>query len=531
MRFTIYGLHLFSAALLVCAAGGEAFGEDDEIARALSKVRDVKKDMFQGGSSVLGVRPGPEDMAAQQMRARPIPTFEPKDRYSVKYDSERLTILAKGIDRRWNKLKKDKKGKSKESVESKTLGITGARMAADYLGRQDLLIVDILPGTPADGKLEVRDIVIGANGLLFSDSEDPRPEMGYALVASQTPRFKGVITLHVVREGKGLDVKLDLGDTTPYSKTWPYNCPKTKSIRAKALALVMEKGPGAEGMLSRHKKGGFWTPLFLMASGDPKAMALVKQYMRASTKPASEYPDEVESVSSWRTGYALINVAEYYLLTGDKTVIPRIKYLVRILEKNQFPSGGWSHGRPPGYGEINNAGLACFIGMILARECGVKGDQDRMAKSILFFGSFCGTNFPYGLGTPGGKSGRMDNGMHGMAAIAFHLLGEDEMAKRWARPLCYMWMGRERGHAEGLFSPAWGNIGADIAPKPEFQMFMDHMLWYLEICRTPEGGITFMRGSRFPYPGGMTPAVGLFLYLPEHRLRILGAPRKSAAAK
>jgi len=519
------GRGLVLAALLACGAAVDASADDAVIARALHRVRDVKREMFEGRSSVLGALPGADEMARQQMRARPIPPFKARPRYAVRLDPERLDALTKALDPRWARLKKDRKG----AVESKTLGITGARIAPDYLGRQDFLVVDVQPDTPAEGKLKARDLVLGANGRLFRDREDPRPEMGYALAASQTPRFGGILTLHVVRGGKAVDARLDLGNTTPYSKTWPYRCEKTRQIRERALALVLEKGPDAEGLFSRHKKGGFWTPLFLMASGDPNALARVRQYMRATTKPAAEYLQDVEGGSSWRAGYELINVAEYHLLTGDETVIPRMKYLCRVLEKNQFPSGSWSHGRPPGYGEINNAGLACFIGLILARECGVKGDSARLARSIGFFGAFCGTGFPYGLGTPGGKSGRMDNGMHGMAAVAFHLLGADDMARRWARPLCYMWMGRERGHAEGIFSAAWGHVGADLAPRPEFHMFMNHMLWYLEICRTPDGGITFMRGSRFPYPGGMTPAVALFLYLPEHRLRILGAPPKTPA--
>ncbi len=514
------------AAVLVCSATIRAEAAD-EIERALRQVRDVKKDMFSTRSSVLGELPGPAEMAARQLRARPIPTFEPKANPTVTFDPERLKRLAGEINKRLGKLRKDRKGKP----ESRTLGITGGRIAKDYFNRQDFLILEVQPDTPAAGRLKGRDIIIGANGRLFTDPEDPRPEMGYALVASQSKRFGGKLTLHVVREGKGVNVKLDLGDTTGYSETWPYNCEKTKRIRAAALRLVMEKGPERHRLTGMHHKGGFWTPLFLMASGDKAAMARVKEFMHATTKPASEYPVTVTGGRSWLAGYELINVAEYYLLTRDEVVIPRIRYLVRVLEKIQFPSGSWSHGSPPGYGEINNAGLACFIGMILARECGPKGDPAKFARSIRFFGKFCGTNFPYGLGTPGGRSGRMDNGMHGMAAIAFNLLGETEMAQRWARPLCYMWMGRERGHAEGLFSPAWGSIGVSIAPKEEFHMFMKHMLWYYEICRTPEGGLTFMRGTRFPYPGGETPALGLFMYLPERRLRILGAPRRTPAGR
>ncbi len=512
---------LLGAGLLGCIAATRTPADDALIAAALNDVRDVKKDLFVGRSSVLGELPSPLECAEQQLRARPIPGLPAKLNPTVAVDADRVERLAGELGGRLAKLANDNKG----NPVTNPLGITGARMAKDYFGRQDFLIVRVQPDTPADGRLKERDIVLGANGRLITDPEDPRPEMGYALAESQSPEYGGILTLHVVRDGRPIHVKLDLGNTTPYSDSWPYDCEKTKQIRAAALRLVLEKGPEPARMFSRHSGGGFWTPLFLMASGDEAAMERVKQYIHATTKPASEYPNEVQGGRSWLAGYELINVAEYYRLTKDPIVLPRIQYLVRVLEKIQFPSGGWSHGGPPGYGEINNAGLACFIGLILARECGAELDSVKFAKSIRYFGKYCGTNFGYGLGTPGGRSGRMDNGMHGMAAVAFHLLGEDEMAERWARPLCYMWMGRERGHAEGIFSPAWGNIGVDMAPRPEFHMFMKQMLWYLEISRTPEGGLTFLRGTRFPYPGGVTPAMGLFLYLPEHRLRILGAPK------
>ncbi|MHC4503377.1 MAG: DUF6288 domain-containing protein, partial [Planctomycetota bacterium] len=191
----------------------------------------------------------------------------------------------------------------------------------------------------------------------------------------------------------------------------------------------------------------------------------------------------------------------------------------------QYPSGGWSHGAGGGYGEINNVGLSSLIGLTLARECGAKVSPKVMSKAIRYFGKWCGSNLPYGIGSAGGRSGRMDNGMNSEAAVAFHLLGEREMAERWARSVCYMWMGRERGHAEAIFSIAWGPIGAALAPKEEFHMFMNRMLWCYELGRTLDGGFVFMRGSRWPYPADMTAAMALFLYLPDRRLRILGAEK------
>ena len=139
-------------------------------------------------------------------------------------------------------------------------------------------------------------------------------------------------------------------------------------------------------------------------------------------------------------------------------MLPAIRYDAQCLAWAQYRSGSWSHGGggpgasapgncDGGYGEINCAGLGAFVGLCLARQCGIEPYDHTLPRSIRFFGKFCGTNFPYGLGTPGMAGGRMDNGMNSMAAIGFHLLGEDEMARRWARTVCCMWMARERGHA------------------------------------------------------------------------------------
>ncbi|MDP6502088.1 MAG: DUF6288 domain-containing protein, partial [Planctomycetota bacterium] len=291
----------------------------------------------------------------------------------------------------------------------------------------------------------------------------------------------------------------------------------------------MTYGPPARNLFNLHAKGGFWTIQYLLASGDPRALELARRGIYSMVK--SEYKKRTDPWGNcWVLSYKLVTLCEYYLLTGDSAVLPAIRFHADQLSLNQYPMGTWGHGAPSGYGPINNVGLVCFIGLILARECGVHVDHEVMCRAIRFFGKFCGTNFPYGEGSPGGRSGRMDNGMNSSAAVAFHLLGEEQMARRWATSVCYMWMGRERGHAEGIFNFVWGPLGAVHAPRDEFHMFMNNMLWYYELMRTRDGGFVFSRygsagGGRFRYPAGSTPAIGLFLYLPQRKLRILGAPK------
>ena len=510
-----------TCALMSCVAlslaAVTAAAEPDKVEQALSEVRDVKADLHSRKSSVLGALPGPEELAAHQMRCRPIPTPTaggPRDIQLDQLDANTIGRLTKLSPASMRKLS------GRMGMRILPMGITGAYVS-EFLKRKEVLVVHVLEDSPAAGVLQLDDIIFGANGRLFEDPEDPRPEIGNALVESQSPELGGILTLHVVRDKKPVNLKIDLGGKLSYSDTWPMNCEKTRQIRQAALEYVLKSHP--------WDRRDFWTPTFLLASGDDRALELARRHLCADLK--DEYA-EGRGGRAWTQGYELTNLCEYYLLTGDSSVLPAIQYHAECMAWAQYRSGSWSHGgggelaQGPGlvdggYGEINCAGLGAFIGLCLARQCGIEPYDTTLPKSIRFYGSFCGANFPYGLGNPGMRGGRMDNGMNSMAAMGFYLLGEKEMAQRWARTVCYMWMGRERGHAEAIFSGAWGPVGAALAPAPEFHAFMNHMKWAYEMGRTREGGLTFMRGGRWT-AANMTAAMGLFLYLPERRLQILG---------
>lgn len=503
-----------SICLTACLVAQVAAAERDELEKALSEVRHVKADLHSRVSSVLGTLPGPVESAAHQMRCRPAPQPKAGVPREIRFDEatvKRAAALNPAVLR---------KAKPRMGRRVLPLGITGAYVA-EALNKRELLVVHVLDDSPATGVLQLDDIIIGANGRLFEDPEDPRPEIGNALVESQSPELGGILTLHVVRDRKPVNLNVDLGNTLSYSDTWPMDCEKSRQIRQAALDYVIETYP--------WDRRDFWTPTFLMASGDDAALELARRHLCADLK--DDIP-EGRSARTWSHSYELINLCEYYLLLGDSSVLPAIRYLAECLSWAQYRSGSWSHGGggegllapgtvDGGYGEINCAGLGAFVALCLARQCGIEPYDHTLPRSIRFFGKFCGTNFPYGLGTPGMAGGRMDNGMNSMAAIGFHLLGEDEMAVRWARTVCYMWMARERGHAEAMFSAAWGPVGAALAPEEEFHAFMNHMKWAYEMGRTRDGGLTFMRGGRWVGPN-MTAAMGLFLYLPERRLQILG---------
>jgi len=362
----MHGTRAWLTCLTLSLAGMARGAQPDKVEQALREVRDVKADLFSRHSGVLGRLPGPAEMAAHQMRCRPIPRPKAGVPREIMFDAQTIERAA-GIDP-----VKLRKAKGRMGMRILPLGITGAYVS-EFLKRKELLVVHVLEDSPASGVLQLNDVIIGANGRLFEDPEDPRPEMGNALAESQSPELGGILTLHVVRDRKPMNLEVDLGDTLSYSDTWPFGCEKSRWIRKAALDFVMGRYP--------WHRYNFWTPTFLMASGDDAALELARRHLCAGLK--DEY-EENTGASAWRGGYCLINLCEYYLLTGDSSVLPAIRHQAEGVAWAQYRSGSWSHGAGKGpnvpapgtagggYGEVNNAGLGAFTGLCLARQCGIE---------------------------------------------------------------------------------------------------------------------------------------------------------------
>ena len=395
-------------------------------------------------------------------------------------------------------------------VKGIPLGITGI-FAMDSTKRQDLFVYFIHEKCPAAGKIKVNDIIVGANGRLFEGFRDCRIIMGLSLAESQTAGMQGKLHLHLMRHGNFQTVILDIGTEIPYSKSFPFNCKRSKKMADEQIKVL-------KGLYKAEAKMGadWWNVLMLLASDDPEAQHLARRAVYELKEPVKK------RLSAWYLGYELIILAEYYLQTGDSTILESIVKYKEILEMGQCPSGGWGHGLGlGGYGEVNACGLTCLIGLILAEKCLVKMHEERYQRSINYFKKFRSGTVPYGNHPPKPYSGS-NNGKGGMAAVAFDLLGDRETSRLFATPTCYSFNFREGGHAEGLFQFAWGPLGAIHATQEEFELFMRNQIWYYELGRKLDGRYTYFRGGRFAermHIGG----VGLFLMMPEKSLQIMGA--------
>ena len=412
------------------------------------------------------------------------------------------------------------------------LGPTGAR---GWVEGHRIHVADVAPGSPADGLLEAGDVLLGANGTPFPEGQDPRVALGNAIAESETEARRGRLTLTVQRGRESRTVGLTLRVLGAYSPTWPADCPKSARVVEKAcayLASVQYPDGHVQGELGMAT---MWDGLLWLASGDARYL----DNARRAAYWLSEQDYEGVGLNSWPAGYNAIFLAEYHLATGDRTVLPQLEKLAKLLAMGQMKCASWGHSSPwGGYGAVNQVGLACFIGLILTRECGVAVNEKAIEASRAFFKKYAGKGWvPYGDHVPWrGPSG---NGKNALAAVAFHLLGGEEDAVRaFSRSVAASYPHREDGHTGAYFSFFWGPLAASLASREELRTFLDHQRWYYDLARTWDGGLVCQ-----PNPenlSGRTPGIytwcgpeyttggmALFYALPRKTLRILGAPHSA----
>jgi hypothetical protein len=364
-------------------------------------------------------------------------------------------------------------------------GIHGMR------AKQELRVTYVAEGSPADGKVKAQDVIVGANGKKFE--ADAVRELAAAIGVSEGASANGKLTLEL-KGGRQAELKLKvLGD---FSDTAPANCKKTDAI-VTAVADRMITMP--KELAEDHLAVGW---LGLMATGEDKYLDFVKANL-----PAQEWakPDREQIMAvvrgegdlgyvGWYWGYRLIALCEYHLLTGDKSVLPGIETYAVALSKGQDAAGTWGHrmatqvrgGRLPGYAHINQPSLACFIGLALARKCGIDDPAvvNALAKCQGFFNTFTGRGaIPYGVHSPNSRDFD-NNGMGGLAALAMSLVGDKEAARFFSRQVAADYDRLETGHATHFFNVIWSPLGANVAGPEVAREFHKRSDWLYTLYRS-----------------------------------------------
>jgi len=395
------------------------------------------------------------------------------------------------------------------------------------------------PGTPAAGKFEAGEVITGINGVALK-GKNPYVALGNALTRAEATDGRMVFDVQAANGQKTKQVTVIIPVLGAYSKTWPLNCKKSQTIVKQAAEYYANDEEFRKTFLKGRGMPGALACLFLLSTGDDKYIPPVKAYFERFPKGVKAIGDH-----TWDNGYNGIACAEYYLRTGDKSVLPILQYYCDNAKERQFFGVGWNHwGRQigPGYvagGLMNPAGAQVLTTLLLARECGVKVDDKTLLGSLKFWYRFAGHGtVPYG--NHRGEGGLGSNGKDGMAAAAMQIAscakGNVAIYEK-ARDYLGMSMLTSypklvQGHGdEGRGDGIWRGIASaymlDLEPK-DYHAGMKRLQWWYDLSRRSSGAIGMATCRRFDDVGSGA-GVALAYTAPLKTLQITGAPRSKYA--
>jgi sialate O-acetylesterase len=427
--------------------------------------------------------------------------------------------------------------------------------AGNYLGPTGLRVSPFGPnlyvnsaylGSPADGKILPGDYIYAVNGELFGD--EMFKQVAAAITEAETEEGQGRISFDVMRDGEKMTVELKLEVLGAFSPTSPYDCAKTDRIVANAEAFLAEYG----GVVPGHPVFSNADAMFLLAAGSPEYQGLVRRHVynrmakRDISKPIRPDGREVQG-GGWDLSADILLVAEYYLATGDRNVLPHLKYWCDSLtavqirpleEKGPWPqvqpgqTGGWRHNFYGGatYGTMPAIQVPATLGYHLAKEAGVAYDWVGYERAVNWFLHNGAKVAQVGYGyhakpvTAGNTidpddlaAGMLNpgNGGVGGAALVFGLRGNGPVARTCSFVATHCYNNTAYAHGGHFWVNFYNPLGAKVHSKKAFQFFMKHNRWYQELHRmhnhSRQQDRVFGAGQFLAYTA------------PRERLRILGA--------
>jgi len=393
------------------------------------------------------------------------------------------------------------------------MGPTGAR---GVLTKQSFVVKFIFPDTPASSVLKLDDEVYGANGKEFSEHtfgssvhgiEGPIQDLGLAIEYSEGGS-DGVLHLMVKRGEQKLTVNVQLEKLGRFGESLSQDCKKTQTLRQRAYKYLMDHPGGVDS------QGRCVKTLAFLSSHDPEVFAVGRELALSWNKP---YDDKTWS---WHLDFQSISLAEYYLLTKDKSVLPTLQSTSELLRNCQwkapniacysleqftkknvkvdqetlqkhmnFYDGGFGHapyttvivprGPGGGYGPMQWPTILAIDAWQLGKQCGIQQDHPGLNDAFTFLqhgttaighvaygGEFTLNNGP--VDPEKWKTGRDNNNTFsaksGLAYMAYMLSSDrPESAARMKLHLSHMsnsYKDMADGHADALMGFAWGFAGA-----------------------------------------------------------------------
>jgi hypothetical protein len=408
-------------------------------------------------------------------------------------------------------------GGTPTTTKSLNLGPTGAHGWLYHVNEnsgesRQILVQTVAAGSPAAGILAAGDVILGADGTganPLNFSSDARKALGLA-IADAEARNPATLKLLRWRSGVTTTETITLQTMGAYSATAPYNCPKSAMILEQGIDYVMANQD------SGNMKIGL---LALLAANNPADPDNAARLARAQTDALSLMPTQAqindmlagkvstESKIAWAVGHKLVVLSEYYLATGDAQVLPGIEAFAVAVANGQSALGTMGHQFTSpgpdgsvngtynvGYGCVNSAGMPAFLGLLLAKECGINHPEiePAIARASRFFAAYTDYSaHPYGEHEPY-RQVHESNGKSGLAAICFSLQeNRTEEGKFYAKMATAATSERGIGHTGPWFNYLWSPLGAAIGGEAAAASHFSRISWDLDLSRRWDGGFEF----------------------------------------
>jgi hypothetical protein len=300
------------------------------------------------------------------------------------------------------------------------LGPTGIRARIDPEQPKAFKVMFVFQDdkSPARGKVNIGDMIVGVNGKRFENPHGfhrkqggrgwPGPPYELAFAIEESQGKDGTLDLLIIPAGseKEATVTLQLKPVGRFSTTYPWNCPRSEKLLGDLCDFLI-----AEGI-----KGGqhhqIQKLLALWAAGDKRVDPLVK----AKAQELMAQPPVItdESMCTWNWGYTGIFLGEYYNATKDEGVRKIAEALETCFELGQdWSSGGYSHRTYPfiqqrvaagggkGYGSMAGPGGLAMLAQSIFKEVGLPYSERAYERQHLAFlqtaGSRANASIAYGL--------------------------------------------------------------------------------------------------------------------------------------
>ena len=410
------------------------------------------------------------------------------------------------------------------------LGITGlrARLVADE--PKALLVKYVLPGSPADGQIQIGDLIVGAGGRMFQKdhcngygekvfgADGPVSELAQVLEECQSADRQGKLTLTLRRGKEILELSIDVGTKYgTFAPTFPHKCQKSDLILAELLQYLVDQ---------QRKDGSFgdpvhdtFAPLALLASGEAKYLPAVER----NVKYHCRVPQANDlGLPNWYYMSAAIVLSEYHLATGDKSVLPDLQKVQDLIAKGQylrmsqinpqakkshpdsFPKGpkdshgGWGHNPGfEGYGPIAMLTGQGALAYSLMHRCGIKIDLKNHDAAYDFLKRGTGENgyVWYGDQKGGGPNNWADMGRTGAAGIAnflspYHGNAYRERALSHARVIGAHPQIFPDTHGSPMMGMAYTALAANLDADC-FRKLMDANRWWFTMAHCTDGSFYY----------------------------------------